>query len=103
MDGYGDMKTYLFNDANLAKLIAICKDYLTARFFAGDNVSGYIAELDSVNVASDKWSTLINSGIFHDAVGKVVNITPEWVTVTIDTNSHPSRPTKNSWIYENED
>lgn len=75
------MKTYHFNDATLSDLLAICKDYLASCFFAGDDISGYQAELDAVKVASDKWNALVNSGIFRDAVGKVVNITPESVTI----------------------
>lgn len=73
------MKHYKITE--LAELIEDCRNYA----YDEDNYNeGYIDELNYINEQSelqDKWHALVNSGVFYDAIGKVVEVTDNEVSV----------------------
>lgn len=73
------MKSYKIT--KLTELIEVCKNYA----YDEDNYNeGYIDELNYINDQSelqDKWYALVNSGLFYDAMGKVVEVTDNEVSV----------------------
>jgi hypothetical protein len=72
------MKKYYKNDVNL--IINECKNYI-AQCENDNERNEYQDELKRV---SNDFYELVNSAIFHDAIGKVVNHTSNYVDVTTE-------------------
>lgn len=70
----------MFSKQDLISIVSACQSYIDQT----DNIDdkeNYQAELDKV--ACD-FAELVNSGIFHDAIGKVVEKTADVVVVTTE-------------------
>lgn len=69
---------YKYTKENLCELFSACVDY--AIYAIGEEKTAYLKEL----AKCDEWVTFVNSGIFHDAIGKVVEWNNESVSVVTE-------------------
>ncbi len=70
----------MFSKQDLISIVSACQNYIDQT----DNIDdkeNYQAELDKVK---GDFFGLINSGVFHDAIGKVVEKTADAVVVTTE-------------------
>jgi hypothetical protein len=69
------MKKYYKNDVDL--IINECKNYIVQC----EDINEKKEYQDELKRVSNDFYELVNSGIFHDAIGKVVNYTNNYVDV----------------------
>lgn len=69
------MKKYYKNDVNL--IINECKNYIAQC----EDINEKKEYQDELKRVSNDFYELVNSGVFHDAIGKVVNYTNNYVDV----------------------
>ena len=76
------MKRIHFNANTLASTLTDCEDYAASAGNTREERNAYIKEINGVRCqhhTQDAWHRLANTGIFHDAIGKPVNITDDYV------------------------
>lgn len=69
---------FKYTKENLCELFSACVDY--AIYAIGEEKTAYLKEL----AKCDEWETFVNSGVFHDAIGKVIEWDNESVLVITD-------------------
>ena len=74
------MKTKAYYKADLAEIIEMCQDYIDQC-----NKQEQEAYQQELNDVCGDFSKLVESGIFHDAIGKVINISPNAIAVMVVT------------------
>ena len=72
--------TYAYYKTDLANIIEQCQDYID-QIDSEEEQQCYQNELNEV---CGDFYRLTNSGVFHDAIGKVIDRTPYTVVVTTD-------------------
>lgn len=76
-------KTYYYSKQQVTDFVTQCTDYAMA--CEPNERDTYMAELyDIINEDVDVWFNLCTSGIFHDAVGKVLEMNDNEIVVTTD-------------------
>lgn len=74
------METIIYNISDKETIIAEILSYIEQTSDENERIQ-YTKEL---NDTKDNWDSLIESGIFHDAIGKVINKKSNEVEVAIE-------------------
>lgn len=80
------MKTIKLDQKTYDDAIQSCYGYIANNDSQEEN-DAYLDEIIDIQSAptlEEKWSKFLNSGIFHDSEGKVLNITETHATITLD-------------------